>query len=215
MRAFEARDGVAVAELDDDERMVVARIVADVGLLLSGETFGMGEPAPLETLQGADAILGYLRGLEESLAEPGDPAVLRLLPNAAPTDREVSEEFRRLTEGDLRHLKVARLRAMWAQLSEDGPEWVVTREEALNTASALTDVRLVLASRLALETDEDAERLHTEIALATHALETDVDRDLNIDPERVWLGMLYQALTWLQDSLIEYLMGADGEDPHE
>ncbi len=195
--------------------MVVARIVADVGLMLSGETFGMGDTPPLDTLQGADAILGYLRGLEEFLAEPGDPAVLRLLPNAAPTDREVSDEFRRLTEGDLRQLKVDRLRVMWQQLSEDGPEWEVTAEDALATASALTDVRLVLASRLSLETDEDAERLHTEIELATHALATDEDRELDVDHERVWLGMLYQALTWLQDSLVEFLMAADGEDSHE
>jgi hypothetical protein len=91
----------------------------------------------------------------------------------------------------------------------------VAPEDALATASALTDVRLVLASRLALETDDDAERLHSEIALATHALATDADRELDIDPERVWLGMLYQALTWLQDSLIEFLMGTDREDPHE
>ena len=68
------------------------------------------------------------------------------------------------------------------------------------TAAALTDVRLVLASRLGLHTDEDAERLHAEIELATHALETDDDGSLPVDPERVWLGMLYQALTWLQES---------------
>ena len=41
MRAFRARDGVAVAELDAEERMVVARIVADVGLLLGEEVFGI------------------------------------------------------------------------------------------------------------------------------------------------------------------------------
>jgi hypothetical protein len=207
VKAFVAHGGVAVAELDDEERMVVARIVADVGLLLGGEPFGMEEPVYENRVDAADEILAYLRGLEDSLAEPDDPAVLRLLPNAAPTDREVSDEFRRLTEGDLRGLKVARLRTMWQQLSEDGPEWEVASEDALPTASALTDVRLVLASRLGLNTDEDAERLHTEIELATHALETDAERELEIDPERVWLGMLYQALTWLQESLVSYVAG--------
>ena len=50
MKGFEARDGMAVAELDDEERLVVARIVADVGLLLSGEPFGSEpEPAGLRT----------------------------------------------------------------------------------------------------------------------------------------------------------------------
>jgi hypothetical protein len=154
----------------------------------------------------ADEIFAHLMGLEESLAEPDDPAILRLLPNAAPTDREVSDEFRRLTESDLRDIKVARLHVMWAQLSEDDPYWTVGADEAMATAAALTDIRLVLATRLSLNTDEDADRLHTEIELAEHALDTDADDELMVDPERVWLGMLYQALTWLQESLVAFVM---------
>lgn len=206
MKGFELRDGQAVAELDDEERMVVARIVADVGLLLGGEVFGMG-PAGRESLPAdAEDIFTHLRGLEESLAEPDDPAVLRLLPNAAPTDREVADEFRRLTEADLRDSKVERLQRVWEQLSEDGPEWTVAFDDALSTASALTDVRLVLASRLGLSTDEEAQRLHSEIELAAHALETDAEHHLGVEPERVWLGMLYEALTWLQESLVSLEM---------
>ncbi len=213
MKAFVAAPGggAAIAELDMEERMVVARIVADVGLLLTGETFGMETPSHDEV---EDELFRHLRGLEEALQDPQDPAVLRLLPNAAPTDREVADEFRRLTEADLRDVKVKRLRRMWEQLSEDGPEWVVDAEEALSTAGALTDVRLVLASRLALLTDDDADRLHQEIELASYAMESGGDDDLPIDPERVWLGMLYQALTWLQESLVGFLSG-DVEDSHE
>lgn len=198
-----ARKGAsAVAELDPDERMVVARIVADVGLLLSGENFGMETPVHEEV---EDELFRHLRGLEEALADPTDPAVLRLLPNAAPTDREVADEFRRLTEADLRAVKVSRLRRMWEQLSEDGPEWEVPADEAMATAGALTDVRLVLASRLGIETDADAERLHQEIEFATQTFTDDTDDTPLVDPERVWLGMLYQALTWLQESLVSYL----------
>ncbi len=209
MRGFERRGDNAVALVDDEERMVIARIVADVGLLLAGEQFGMTSPidrdAGYSTSGGneADEILRHLRGLEEPLAQPNDPAVLRLLPNASRDDREIADEFRRLTEGDIRDLKVTRLRDMWEALSEDGPEWEVPLDQAMSTAAALTDVRLVLASRLRLETDEDAERLHSEIALAAHVLDTDDDNDLDVDPERVWLGMLYQALTWLQESLVQ------------
>ncbi|MEX0913477.1 MAG: DUF2017 family protein [Demequina sp.] len=209
MKGFEARGEAAVATLDDEERMVVARIVADVGLLLGGEAFGMEERTVPDHFDPNEEVERYLRGLEESLAEPGDPAVLRLLPNAAPTDREVADEFRRLTEGDLRSLKIARLRTMWEQLSDDGPEWEVPLEEAMPTASALTDVRLVLASRLSLDTDEDGERLHAEIELAAHAMQTDAGEEWEIDPERVWLGMLYHALTWLQDSLVTTMVEAD------
>jgi hypothetical protein len=215
MKGFRVRGAVAVAELDDEERMVVARIVADVGLLLGGEQFGMGHPERHRDVDDAEELLSRLRGLEESLQEPDDPAILRLLPNAAPTDREVADEFRRLTEADLRDLKVDRLRAMWEQLSEDGPEWEVPVQDAMATAAALTDVRLVLASRLSLETDDDADRLHGEIDLAAHAMETGADDDLGVDPERVWLGMLYQALTWLQESLVTLEADPEQEAPHE
>jgi len=215
VRGFTERDGVAVAELDADERAVVARIVADVGLLLGGESFGMNAQPERPERDEADEIFARLTGLEETLVEPDDPAILRLLPNAAPTDREVASEFRRLTESDLRATKVSRLKTMWEQLSEDGPDWEVRAEDAMSTAAALTDIRLVLASRLSLETDEDAERLHTEIELAEHALETDADDDLLIDPERVWLGMLYQALTWLQESLIAFAMSIEERGQNE
>lgn len=215
VRGFTERDGLAVVELDDEERAVVARIVADVGLLLGGEAFGVYSMSQRPERDEADEIFAHLSGLEESLAEPDDPAILRLLPNAAPTDREVASEFRRLTEGDLRDTKVARLRTLWEQLSEDGPEWEVQVEDAMATAAALTDVRLVLASRLSLNTDEDADRLHTEIELAEHALDTDADEDLMVDPERVWLGMLYQALTWLQESLIAIVMSSEERGRNE
>jgi len=135
--------------------------------------------------------------------------VLRVLPNAAPDDREVAAEFRRLTEPELRATKVARLRKMWEALSLDGPQWEVAADEAMATAAALTDVRLVLASRLDIETDADATALHEEIDLAHHAVETGAAADLSVDPERVWLGMLYQALTWLQESLMAYVMRDD------
>jgi hypothetical protein len=206
VKAFRARRGVAVAELDQDERAVVARIVADVGLLLGGEVFGM-ESAPAVPETPRD-LLEYLTNFEAHLAEPDDPAILRLLPNAAPTDREAADEFRRYTEPDLRALKVARLRRLWSQLSEDGPRWEVAEDQAMETAAALTDVRLVLASRLGIETDADAERLHAEVGLAPHA---GAD-GLVADRERMWLGMLYAALTWLQDSLVAFVMGEEGDD---
>lgn len=222
MRGFEPRGDVAVAELDEEERMVIGRIVADVGLLLGGEQFGMDSPIDRDAGYGTsvntndlDETFRHLRSLEESLAEPDDPAVLRLLPSASRDDREVADEFRRLTEGDLRDLKVDRLRQMWEDLSLDGPEWEVPLDEAMSTAAALTDIRLVLASRLRLDTDEDAERLHTEIELATQLLGSDEDDDadqLGVDPERIWLGMLYQALTWLQESLIQCVIGG-GDAP--
>ncbi len=209
MKAFRPRGEVAVAELDHNERSVVARLAADVGLLLDGDVFGM-ERAPWESEQSHD-FASLLASFEAALAEPDDPAILRLLPNACPTDREVTEEFRRYTDADLRTLKVARLRRLWAELSEDGPEWEVSRDDAMDTAAALTDIRLVLASRLGLVTDEDAERLHEEVAAAQDVTD---DAAAGMDErsrERMWLAMLYQALTWLQDSLVAFVMGEEAD----
>jgi hypothetical protein len=212
VRGFRAEAGSAIAELDDEERLVVARIVADVALLLGADAFGLELDAFPDPASDIDDPFEYLRGFEESIREPSDPAILRLLPNAAPTDREVADEFRRLTDGELRGTKVRRLRRIWDQLSSGSGEWVVPADEALATAAALTDVRLVLASRLGLKTDDDAERLHHEIELASHALDTDDEGALPIDHERVWLGMLYQALTWLQGTLVDVLDGNEETD---
>ena len=206
MKGFEARGEAAVAELDSEERAVIARVIADVGLLLDGESFGMEREQVEDT---EEELFRYLRGFEAALSDPEDPAVLRILPNAAPTDREVADEFRRLTEPELRATKVDRLRVMWLALNEDGPEWEVPEDQAMATAAALTDVRLVLAARLGLDTDDDAEALHREIDGAEHALATRGASDPVLNPERVWLGMLYQALTWLQESLMSYVMRDD------
>ena len=209
MKAFELDGAHAVAELDDEERTVIARMVADVALVLGSESFG-NDDAP-ELSDKADELVRYLSRLADSATEPTDPAVLRVLPNAAPTDREVTDEFRRLTEPGLRDTKIARLRAIWDQLSDPtATAWTVALEDCLSTASALTDVRLVIATRLGIDSDHDAERLHHELVLAEHAMTTGAGDQLLVEPERVWLGMLYEALTWLQESLMTCLM-ADGK----
>lgn len=198
----------------------MARIVADVAMLLGAENFadseglsradaGVGSGAHVRP-DDPDDILRRLSGAEDSIAEPDDPAVLRLLPSASRDEADVADEFRRLTEGDLRDLKISRLRAMWAQLREVGPQWPIPVAEAMSTAAALTDLRLVLGARLRLDSDEAADRLHEEIDLATHALATDDDNTLGVDPERVWLGMLYQALSWLQESIVQCAIEAAG-----
>lgn len=210
MRGFVARDHQAVAVLDEDERLVIARIVADVGLLLGEESFGSPESSPLPRREDLAEALRFLDSLGEAPAEPDDPALLRLLPNAAPADREVAEEFRRLTQDDLRATKLARLRSMWEDLSTEGDEWVVPADQVMSVAAALTDVRLVIAARLGLETDEDAESLHRDIARVGDPDDAAAAQAAGIDPERLWLGMLYDALTWLQESLVSLRLGGQG-----
>ena len=62
-------------------------------------------------------------------------------------------------------------------------------DEAQAFAVALTDVRLVVGERLALRTDEDADRLERALA-----------RD-ELDEQTGWLVAVYDFLTWLQETL--------------
>ncbi len=63
--------------------------------------------------------------------------------------------------------------------------------EATALRKGLTDVRLVLAERLGLRTDEDAEAMHRELARSADPY----------DP-RTATAALYDALTWWQECLI-------------
>ena len=110
-----------------------------------------------------------------------DPAVARLVPDAYRGDPEASAEFRRLTGGDLLARRKTDAEVVLATLSPSGPTvagayldpteldppsldertanapMVVTLDQAETAAwmRTLTALRLVLASRLGIETDAD------------------------------------------------------------
>lgn len=193
MRAFTERQGAFVARLDASEREVVAALVADVAQLLGAPRFDeVGVPGAPE--------VPLLR--TEALPAPQDPAVRRLLPDASRDDPELSAEFRRLTEDDLRAAKVARLGRLWTLLTTAGEGrrhdlLTVSPAAAPDVAAALTDLRLVLAERLDVRTDEDAERLYDELDDDDGAPGAEVRR---------YLVALYGALSWLQESLVGLML---------
>ena len=234
MRGFRPVDGWYVAGLGPTEREVFATVVADVAELLGAERFEWPEPAE------PDAS-GPLAGLQMSTGDldaPEDPAVRRLLPDASRDDEAVAAEFRRLTEADLRSAKIARLRDVWQALVDpatgasgppgrrrsrprttvdDDDDLVLTREDAPAFAAALTDVRLVLAERLGIRTEEDADRLYAVLEAQAAAEEdaaalghpADDDRPARevLEQEmRAYLGSVYAALSWLQESLMAVLL---------
>ena len=231
MRAFRPVGPYYVAGLDRTERQVFATVVADVAELLgaprfedhpAGALFATSPPAVAQPLMSMDAV-----------APPEDPAVRRLLPDASRDDDAVAAEFRRLTDADLRATKIERLQDVWSALTgpqppvpgagaDDDEDFAVRRERAHGLASALTDVRLVLAERLGLETEEDADRLYESLE-AQAAAQDDDDPDALDDPDdlldddrpareilaaevRAYLGSVYAALTWLQESLMAVLL---------
>ena len=100
--------------------------------------------------------LAALVGLDTEAREPSDRALRRLLPNVMKNDDAASLEFRRYTERSLRESKIGALKA--AALSLDKDNLVLTPDDARHWATALNDVRLVLAERLDIRDDDDAEQ---------------------------------------------------------
>lgn len=85
-----------------------------------------------------------------------DPALTRLFPNAYPDDPEAAAEFRTYTREGLVERKTANSGLISAALmASDDSRITVTRDDAERWLPALTDLRLVLAERLGIRTDDD------------------------------------------------------------
>jgi hypothetical protein len=125
---------------------------------------------------------------------PEDPAVARLLPDGNTDDPEAADEFRRLTEHGLRLRKRSNLAVAIEALERPDDPVTLDPAEANALLKGLTDVRLVLAERLGLHTDEDAALLHDAVRAAG-------------DTDEPWIihAALYDVLTWWQEALVEAL----------
>ncbi|MCR6689514.1 DUF2017 family protein [Cellulomonas sp.] len=223
MRGFVARQGQYVARLDAGERDVLAGIASDVGVMLGAVPFRRAARAATQAAEraaqqalgqtveptvehggtssdtpaGADGLPVSGWPWEQDIEPPEDPAVRRLLPDGS-LDAEQAAEFRRLTEPDLRARKVEGLRTWWSALrtpgGRSGDAVAVTAAEAPAVAAALTDIRLVLADRLGVVTDEDADRLYDELAL-------DPGDDHAAQVRHAFVG-IYAVLSELQETLV-------------
>jgi len=183
------RDGHAfVARLRAAERPVLLDVVDGVV-----DLFG-NVPEPGDDLDPFSRITMTI----EDVPPPQDPALHRLLPDAS-RDPQLAGELRRYTEGELRISKVAKLRRLRVAIEQAEPDLVVVPSEAADVAAALTDVRLVLGSRLGLETDEQAEALDELVA------DPDDPAD-DADATRRFLASVYLVLTELQDGLLRLML---------
>lgn len=167
----------AVLEIEDIERRIFRGLFTDVTKLLTD-----GEKAADDL----EAMVGLASG-----ERPTDPAVLRLLPDASADDPEVSTEFRRLTEHDIRESKLANLRTALFTLGRTG-RVELDKDQTQAWSMALNDVRLVLATRLGIATDADMEELNA-------------DND-NLDEATAMSVQVYDFLTWAQEHITSILM---------
>lgn len=98
--------------------------------------------------------------LESRSARDSDPAMLRLLPDAYPDDADASAEFRRFTANGLAERKVANASHVVADLAAASRATSATAVKVDAQAAqawlrTLTDIRLTIASRLGIESDDD------------------------------------------------------------
>ncbi|KAB7743233.1 DUF2017 family protein [Nostocoides sp. F2B08] len=195
------------ARMDADERAIVAGLMLQVAELIEvpeapsaeapGDAFedivarlgmSVGPAAP-----GPDAEEGSRAERPGHVAESEDPAVRRLFPIANRTDPEAAAEFARLSESGLRQRKRDNLLRAAAVLDvTDTIE--LTPADAQAVLVALTDVRVVIGERMGLRTDEDAASLDL------------VAAELDEDDPRLHFVLVYDFLTWLQESLAVALL---------
>ena len=209
-RAFQRREGEIVAWLDADERAVVAQLAEQVrDIVAPAEAPAVDDGGPVDPF---DAIVAGLGSLSTDVGTPDpersagldeerDPALDRLFPAGHRGDPAEAREFRRLTEDGLRRRKADNLATLIRVVERpsanpaDPDELALDEGEAVAAVVALTDIRLVMGERLGLRTDDDAERL-----------ERVVD-ELDDDDPAAFAVMLYDFLTWLQESLSRTLAG--------
>jgi hypothetical protein len=154
VRLFERRGDLVHAEFDEFEATAVSRLAAQVAELVD--------------------------------ARPRhDPAVQRLLPDAYRDDPAAQQEYRSMTEADLASRKAANARIIAEALGAG--EWprVVELDEggAMRWMRSLTDIRLVLGSRIGIRDDGESQRDTSEGGLA--------------------LREAYDVLGMLQESLVQ------------
>lgn len=124
-----------------------------------------------------------------------DPIVERLFPDVYRDDPAVSADLRRYTDDDLKAGKLDRAGALLASLPPGGGEVRLDEEQADAWLRALTDARLALGLRLGITDETD--------------LEEELDDAVLRDPTSARVGQLsvYAYLTYLQESLVEALVG--------
>jgi hypothetical protein len=173
--------------LSDGDAAMLPLLAEQVAALLAPDEAG-----------GGDTLEAMVQLAQAPVAAPDDPALQRLLPDAYSGDgdeaEQMSEEFRRLMDGDLRRGKAEALRALQSDLAalgrDAGGSLMLKADRAEVWLQALNDIRLVVGVRL--DVTEDM---------------YDVLRHLAPDDPRVPLLVAYERLTWLQESLVTAIDG--------
>lgn len=206
MEAFSVVEGFVVALVEDAEREALAHLASEVAELLGvdvaaraaelGLLGGTGSEAETEDQPEETAWENLIASIEDISADPklvglpADPAVERLLPTVS-DDPTVAEEYRELTQHDLRIAKGDRLVHFWVHLQpENGPLLRLDIAQGEGFMATITDLRLVLTQRLGIRESSDLEALRTAQEMG------------ELDPHSSGLLQVADVLAWWQESLI-------------
>lgn len=139
-----------------------------------------------------------LLGEAHTLADPDDPALLAILPRSIHSSDAVGaldgadDTMRARTEPGLVRSKREGLQWLARAVMKD--PFLIPAEKAGQAASTLNVMRLVLAARLGIENQEDADRVQDAME---HGVSDDPDQGM---------AVLYGFTSWLQDSLMHALL---------
>ena len=130
-----------------------------------------------------------------------DPAIARLLPDMS-EDPDEARELRELTESGVRSAKVSNLTTVYRALNSSTGRVFVPDEDIQVWLSALTDLRIVLATRLDIDSSERSEEVAQSAADIADGKTSDEDlpEEEQVDHQ---LTLVYAMITWWQDSLID------------
>ena len=160
MKPFKRRRrGGIFATFEPGEAHMLANLSGQVVELLRDRN-GVSESEP-------DPLFAQV-GMTGPLMPPDDPVLRRLLPDAYRDDPDDAAEFRRYTEQSLSAAKVSNAELMIGSLVDGGLSFEESDLESTKQIEveldaetvqawlrSLTDIRLSLAVRLGIETDED------------------------------------------------------------
>ncbi|RLV56695.1 DUF2017 domain-containing protein [Aeromicrobium phragmitis] len=183
MKPFVRRRQTVVGVFEQNEAQLMANLTAQVVELLRDRN---GPPE-----SSADPLAAMV-GMSGPVQPPEDPVLARLLPDAYRDDPEDAAEFRRYTEQALTSTKVANAETVISTLADGGMsegahddvEVELDQGQVLAWLRALTDVRIALAVRLGIDSDEDAERVADSEDPGTAAMADVYD----------WLGFVQETL---------------------
>ena len=125
----------------------------------------------IEAAHLAGLVTQFAELLDQSVSTSGDPAIARLVPDAYSDDDDAAQEFRDMTEGDLLERRRQDAGAVLGSLGaaavlpddlQPGDEVLMEqvelrldRESLQAWLRCLAAIRLVLATRLGIRTEED------------------------------------------------------------